>query len=141
MANGISEDTEDIEQRQKFYGDNQKPVREPPGLCQLLLQALDDFMLKVLIVAAIILMVLELATADDSHRSTAWIEGFAILLAVFISAGVTAVNDYQKERQFMKLNEVSDARKTVSLKRSGTLQQIHQDKVLVGDIVQLNEGM
>jgi len=35
-------------------------------------------------------------TADASHRSSAWIEGFAILVAVGISAIVTSVNDYQK---------------------------------------------
>lgn len=46
-----------------------------------------------------------MGTADPEKRKTAWIEGFAILVAVFVSATVTAVNDYQKERQFMKLNE------------------------------------
>jgi hypothetical protein len=33
-------------------------------------------------------------TADASHRSTAWIEGFAVLMAVIICATVTAANDY-----------------------------------------------
>ena len=62
--NGISQDENEIAERTQFYGDNQKPQHDPPGLCALLLQALDDFMLKVLIVAALILMILELATAD-----------------------------------------------------------------------------
>ena len=63
------------------------------------------------------------------------------MVAVFIVASVTAVNDYQKEREFRKLNDVADARKTVSIKREGQLIEIHQDKVLVGDIIQLSEGM
>jgi hypothetical protein len=33
-------------------------------------------------------------TADESHRATAWIEGFAILVAVMISSGITTINDF-----------------------------------------------
>jgi len=39
---------------------------------------------------------------EEEHRDIAWIEGFAILCAVFISAFVQAVNDYQKEKQFQE---------------------------------------
>ncbi len=53
-------------------------------------------MLKVLFIASILLIVIEVATADDDHRATAWIEGAAILVAVLVSATVTAVNDYNK---------------------------------------------
>lgn len=64
-----------------------------------------------------------------------------MLMAVFICATVTAANDYQKERQFLKLNSVADSRKKVSLRRNGQLVELHQDDLLVGDIVQLGEGM
>lgn len=59
-------------------------------------------------VASILSIAIEVGTADDDHRSTAWIEGVAVLVAVAISATVTSVNDYQKERQFLKLNSVID---------------------------------
>lgn len=62
-------------------------------------------------------------------------------MAVFISATVTAVNDYQKERQFMKLNSEADSRKRVNLRRRGELIELHQDDLLIGDVVQLTEGM
>jgi hypothetical protein len=52
--------------------------------------------LRILIVASIVSIAIEVGTADNDHRSTAWIEGFAVLVAVAISASVTAVNDYQK---------------------------------------------
>lgn len=58
--------------------------------------------------ASFLSIAIEVGTADDSHRSTAWIEGVAVLVAVMISATVSSVNDYQKERQFMKLNTVMD---------------------------------
>jgi len=34
-----------------------------------------------------------------------WVEGVAILVAITIVTVVQSVNDYQKERQFMKLNQ------------------------------------
>ena len=40
-------------------------------------------------------------------------------MAVIICATVTAGNDYQKERQFLKLNDVADSRKRVTVKRNG----------------------
>jgi hypothetical protein len=40
-------------------------------------------------------------------------------MAVFISATVQSVNDYQKERQFIKLNSVVDERKRVTIRRNG----------------------
>jgi P-type E1-E2 ATPase len=64
-----------------------------------------------------------------------------VLVAVLICATVTAVNDYQKERQFLKLNSVADSRKRVTVKRNGQQTDLHQDDLLVGDVVQLNEGM
>lgn len=58
--------------------------------------------------ASIFSIIIEMGTADEEHRATAWIEGVAVLMAVAISATVSTVNDYQKERQFLKLNTVMD---------------------------------
>ena len=65
---------------------------------------MDDMTLKILVVASIVSIskflfyfkVVEMLTADESHRSTAWIEGFAIMVAVGISSGITTINDYEK---------------------------------------------
>ncbi len=62
-------------------------------------------------------------------------------MAVAICAFVEAINNYSKERQFQKLNSVADERKRVTLRRDGVLMEIHQDEVLVGDVVNINEGM
>lgn len=63
------------------------------------------------------------------------------MVAVMISALVTTVNDYQKEREFQKLNLETEASKIVSVRRNGELKNIHQDLVLVGDVVNIVEGM
>ena len=63
------------------------------------------------------------------------------MVAVAVVGLVTAANNYSKERQFQTLNTVADERKRVTVKRDGVLVEMHQDDVLVGDIVQVNEGM
>lgn len=60
---------------------------------QLLLMALNDFTLKILLIAAIISIAIQTATVDEHHRSTAWIEGFSMIIAVIIVSSVTAIND------------------------------------------------
>lgn len=82
--------------RKVKYGTNEKIVNEPPGICELFYEALQDFTLKILIVASFVSIAIEVGTAKEEKRSTAWIEGVAVLFAVFISAGVSSVNDYQK---------------------------------------------
>ena len=69
-------------------------------------------MLRLLLVCACISIILDLSFAEDSERShginfiwffIAWIEGFAIFVAVFIVSFVGSYNDYKKEEQFLEL--------------------------------------
>lgn len=54
---------------------------------------------------------------------------------------MTAVNDYQKERQFIKLNEEKEKSKVATVFRNGSMIELHQDYILVGDIVNISGGM
>ena len=56
--------------------------------------------------AAVISLILGIyeALRPGSKSKLEWIEGVAILIAVAISTVAQAVNDYQKEKQFQKLN-------------------------------------
>ncbi|CAD8110921.1 unnamed protein product [Paramecium sonneborni] len=132
---------DDFKEREILFGNNKKPVIPPKTYIKLLLQALEDFIMRVLLVASIVSIIIGVATADDDHRSLAWIEGFAIFIAVFVCCNVTAVNDYQKERQFQSLNQMADSRKTVTVWRDGCKIDLHQSLVMVGDIIQIFEGM
>jgi len=108
---------------------------------QLFYAALNDFTLKILMVAAVVSIVLSTVTAKPGHESTAWIEGFSMIIAVFIVSMVTTVNDMQKQKQFADLNNVADSKKVINVTRNGQLQEIHQSLVMVGDVVFLREGM
>ena len=107
----------------------------------MLLNALGDFTLKILIVCAVFSIAVEVGTADEGDRKTAWIDGFAILVAVMVSSTVQALNDYQKERQFQILNKISDDRKKVTVIRDAQLLTVNNCDIMVGDIVQIVEGM
>ncbi len=96
-------------------------------------------MLKVLIVAAVISIVIEMVFSD--HREIAWMEGAAILIAVAVVSVVTAVNDYKKESQFIALNKFSDAKNNIQVVRNGNQIEINIDDLKVGDLAIVKNGM
>lgn len=98
-------------------------------------------MLKILIVAALISIIVSMVFADNDHRPTAWVEGGAILGAVLVVATVTAWNDYQKERQFLKLNAYNEAQNIVVVMRNDKEMNVNVSELKVGDLVQIKTGM
>ena len=101
--------------REEAFGTNYKPPPQRTGFCKLLYLALDDFMLKLLIVCAIIQIVIDMSFADAHDLAHAWVEGFGILVAVAIVSLVTAWSDYSKEEQFLKQQSLAESTKTVSI--------------------------
>ncbi|CAG8510265.1 12139_t:CDS:10 [Ambispora leptoticha] len=75
---------------------------------------------------------------EDEPR-VGWIEGTAILVAVAAVVLTNAINDYQKEKQFKKLNAKKEDR-SVKLVRDGREQQISVHEINVGDILLLEPG-
>ena len=132
---------DDLEQRDEQFGTNKKDPPPRTGLCKLFIMAMDDLMLKILIVSALISIIVSMIFAEDDERSIAWVEGGAILGAVFVVTSVTAWNDYQKEKQFMKLTAYNDAQNNVVVIRDGAHTEINFDDLKVGDIVQIKTGM
>lgn len=124
----------DFSQRAKAFGDNKKKPLERTGFWALFWLALDDLMLKILIVAAIVSMVISMIF-EKEHRGTAWIEGAAILVAVFIVSVVTAWNDWKKEEQFIALSKFNDAKNNVTVWRRNQEEEVNVEKLHVGDLV------
>lgn len=59
---------------------------------------------------------------------------------MIISAGVQAINDYEKEKQFRELNEAAIAGKKVTVIRDGEEVDVQLGQVVVGDIVTIIAG-
>ena len=129
-----------LKDREAAFGHNRKAASKLKSILTLFIESLDDFTLKILIVASAVSIgkmlnsVVQTITEVD-HRSTAWIEGFAIFIAVLISSLLTTVNNYQKQKQFALLNSISDSRKMVNLIRDGVQLFVHQSEILVGDLI------
>jgi Ca2+ transporting ATPase len=93
-------------------------------------------MLRVLCVAAVVSLVLGVATEGLEHG---WYEGTSILLAILIIVTVTSGNNWVKEQQFKKLNEVAE-RKFVNIVRNGDVINVSVFDLIVGDIQLVETG-
>ena len=98
-------------------------------------------MLKVLVVAAVVSLVLDMSLADEDHRKTAWIEGAAIMVAVLLVAGVGSLVDWKKEVQFVKSRAKSEEKNVCRVLRNGEFSTTHHNELHVGDIINVEYGM
>jgi Ca2+ transporting ATPase len=104
-----------LEWRINEFGSNEAIVKKPRTILDMVLDTFEDETMRILCVAAILSLVLGIGMHGIKEG---WIEGASILLAVVIISTVTAFNDYAKEKQFRKLNEVA-RRKNVNVIRNG----------------------
>lgn len=111
-------------------------MKPPRTLTDMILATFEDETMKILCGAAIVSLVLGVIMHGVKEGS---LEGLSILLAVVIISTVTAFNDYMKEKQFRKLNEVA-SRKNINAIRNGEIINISVYDLLVGDVVQVETG-
>jgi magnesium-transporting ATPase (P-type) len=99
----------------------------------MVLENFKDKTIRILCFAAVVSLVLGVA----SHGwSEGWLEGVSILLAVTIITVVASGNNYMKEKQFRKLNEMA-CRKNVNVTRNGKTINMSVYELFVGDLVQI----
>lgn len=135
-----SENDKDFKQRQHEYGTNVLPQPPPKWWISIFLEALSDTMLIVLMVVAVISIVLGVAfPKSEPERPFGWIEGFAIIVAVFIVSTVAATNDWRKDKQFRELSK-SEKNANVQVYRNGILKEIKSNDIVVGDVIYLSTG-
>lgn len=68
-----------------------------------------------------------------------WIEGCAICVSIAVVVMVGAINDFQKERAFVKLNAKKEARE-VKVIRSGKSFTMSVYDILTGDVIHMEPG-
>ncbi|KAI9501859.1 hypothetical protein BX070DRAFT_193917, partial [Coemansia spiralis] len=128
------------------FGVNILPPAKSRSFLGLVWDALHDKMLVLLIVAAIVSLGIGIYqdvrvtgnTAEDG-KDVHWVEGFAIIVAISVVTLVASVNDYQKEKQFRKLNAKKNDRK-IRVTRGGQERLISTNCVFVGDILHIEPG-
>jgi Ca2+-transporting ATPase len=131
--------------RRRVYGDNRLPERKSKSIWALAWMALQDKVLILLSIAAVVSLALGLyqtfgvVHTPETGAKVEWVEGVAIIVAIVIVVMVGAVNDWQKERQFVKLNKKKEDR-LVKVIRSGKTMKASVYDVFVGDVMIMEQG-
>ncbi|CAJ2512515.1 Uu.00g055300.m01.CDS01 [Anthostomella pinea] len=138
-------DSEAFVDRSRIYGKNILPSKKATPLWVLMWNAYNDKVIILLTVAAVISLALGLyETLGIQHKpgdppSVDWVEGVAIIVAILIVTLVGSLNDWQKERAFVKLNAKKEDRE-IKVVRSGKSFIINVHDILVGDVLHLEPG-
>jgi magnesium-transporting ATPase (P-type) len=101
--------SEQYADRRRVFGDNHLPEKKAKNLFQIIWITFNDKVLIILTTIAAISLVLGLYQdfgENTSGPKVRWVEGVTIMLTVIIVVVVRSINDYQKERQFVKLNKM-----------------------------------
>jgi Ca2+-transporting ATPase len=94
-----------FEDRIRVYAENKLPARKSAGFFKLFWIAYNDKIIILLTIAAIVSLALGIYETVEGGTGVEWVEGVAICVAILIVTVVTAANDWQKEKQFAKLNK------------------------------------
>ncbi|KAJ5211144.1 ATPase P-type K/Mg/Cd/Cu/Zn/Na/Ca/Na/H-transporter [Penicillium cf. griseofulvum] len=139
----VTQSEEFYADRRRIYGDNKLPERKLKTIWELAWIAYNDKVLILLTVAAAVSLAVGIPQSihpvNPKEPGVEWVEGLAILVAIIIVVTVGAANDWQKERQFAKLNKKKENRQ-VKVTRSGRTEEISVHDVLVGDLMLLEPG-
>jgi Ca2+-transporting ATPase len=94
--------------RKRVFGENKLPEKQPKSILEIMWLTFNDKVLIILTIVAAISLTLGLyqdSVQPDDGPKVRWVEGVTIMVAVVIVVVVGSLNDYQKERQFIKLNK------------------------------------
>ncbi|KAL3470851.1 hypothetical protein BJX99DRAFT_263871 [Aspergillus californicus] len=125
--------------RIRIFSQNRLPARKSTGFFKLLWMAYNDKIIILLTIAAVVSLSLGIYETIDAGHGVDWVEGVAIVVAISIVTLVTALNDWQKERQFAKLNKRNNDREVIAV-RSGKVVMISIFDITVGDVLHLEPG-
>ncbi|KAI9217079.1 hypothetical protein BC828DRAFT_361401 [Blastocladiella britannica] len=133
--------------RRHAYGTNFLPPSPPPSFLSLCLDQLEDRMLQILIVSAVVSLgvglYMKFSGVGDPNE---WIEGLAIMATVAFVVLVNAGNDYKKALQFRFLSSQRGVTSMITVLRQAhtgspaALTQIPVIHLQVGDVVHLATG-
>jgi len=131
-------------QRKAVFLNNSLPTKRQPSFLYRVWMAYNDPVLFLLTAAAAVSLVIGLYQTFTVVHTVAeppveWVEGVAILVAVVIITLAGSINDWEKARQFKKLNK-KQLEWDAKVIRGGVSKLIPSADILVGDVVLLDPG-
>ena len=127
-----------IENRENDFGSNKVFVEPVPPFCSYVCEALEDLMVRILIIAAAVQIVLGATLGEDPSKD--WIDGLSIIVAVLVVTLVGSITNYQKETKFHELNAVQNEGTKYKVIRNGVPKEMKSDDILVGDLINIMVG-
>merc|ERR1711892_1337734 len=127
-----------VEANRKKYGLNELPAEEGKTVWELVLEQLDDLLVKILLFAAIISFVLAFFEDDDSI--TAFVEPFVILLILILNAFVGVWQERNAESAIEALKEYEPETGKVIRSDKDGVQKIKSVEIVPGDILEISVG-
>ena len=138
LQTSIQKGISSIEHRENCFGSNKIFIEPVPPFYTFVLNALEDLMIRILIVASIVQIILGTTLSDNPK--TDWIDGVSIIIAVIIVVLVGSITDYKKELKFHELNDIQNSETKYKVIRDGIPNDLISDDLLVGDIIYINYG-
>jgi magnesium-transporting ATPase (P-type) len=138
-------DASTVAARTDMYGANAIPDRRLKTFCELIFEALQDFTLILLLVSGTTQLLLAYipatASSCDTYPSShAWVEPFAIYMAVVVVCLVAAGTDYAKQLQMKEQQAKKNKMSKYSVQRDGKTIECQKTALVVGDIVSMKIG-
>lgn len=121
---------EQVEKNKEQYGENKLQEAKPKSLFKRFIEQVSDFMIIVLLVAAVISFI--------AHPSEGWVEALLILFIVIINAILGIVQESKAEKSLEAIKKMSSPNAKVI--RDGVERIIPIEEVVVGDIVLMDAG-
>lgn len=139
LIKGRSEADTDRLHREEHFSNNKPEDEEEVSMFDLICQAFEDFMIQILVVAAVVQIVIGLSPL--SQTDTDWIDGMAIVFAICVVVITSAATNYSKEKKFQELKKINQSMFEVTVMKYGVTSSISSSELLVGDLVKLEYGM
>ncbi|PNW74900.1 hypothetical protein CHLRE_12g505350v5 [Chlamydomonas reinhardtii] len=131
-------DPSTVDAHAEAYGHNKFKETPPKSFFSLVWENLQDPVIIILCVAAAVSTALG-AAIPEQRKHGEWIEGVAIWVAIILVVSVGAGNDYQKDKQFRKLNAQKD-KIMVKVVRGHQTLLVENVELVVGDVYLLDTG-
>jgi len=126
--------SEEAEKRQATYGRNELKEKKQKTLFQMFLAQFEDFLVIILLIAAVISIV----TGLMSPTGDGFVDGFVILAIVILNAILGVTQEQKANNALAALKKMSSPHAKVL--RDGKLKEIASPELTIGDIVFLETG-
>jgi len=128
---GLTDKT--VELRRQSYGKNELKHKKGKNLAQRFLEQLNDYMVIILLIAAVI----SFGVSVLNHEAD-FVDPIIILIIVLLNATIGVFQENKAEKALEALKKMSSP--TAKVLRDGNIIAVNSDELVVGDIIYLQSG-